>query len=52
MILLEAARAGLVDKRIVSDHELTGFDQSGDQVTAHFLQRSIGEMLETVTGVF
>ena len=52
MILLEAARAGLGDKRIVSDHELTGFDQSGDQVTAHFLQRSIGETLETVTGVF
>ena len=50
MILLEAARAGLADKRIFSDHELTGFDQSGDQVTAHFLQRSIKEILETVTG--
>ncbi|MEC7649673.1 MAG: flavin-dependent oxidoreductase, partial [Pseudomonadota bacterium] len=50
MILLEAARARLGDERIVSDHELTGFDQSGDQVTAHFRQRSTGETLESVTG--
>ena len=33
------------DERIISDHELTGFDQSGDQVTAHFRQRSTGETL-------
>ena len=50
MILLEAARARLGNERIVSDHELTGFDQSGDQVTAHFRQRSTGETLESVTG--
>ena len=49
MILLEAAQACLGDERIVSDHELTGFDQSGDQVTAHFRQRSTGETLESVT---
>ena len=49
MFLLEAAQACLGDERIVSDHELTGFDQSGDQVTAHFRQRSTGETLESVT---
>ena len=46
MILLEAARARLGDERIVSDHELMGFEQSGDKVTAHFRQRSTGETLE------
>ena len=50
MFLLEAAQACLGDERIVSDHELTGFDQLGDQVTAHFRQRSTGETLESVTG--
>ena len=50
MILLEAAQACLGDERIVSDQELTRFDQSGDQVTVHFRQRSTGETLESVTG--
>ena len=50
MILLEAARARLGDGRIVSDHELMGFEQSGDKVVAHFRQRSTGKTLDTVTG--
>ena len=40
----------LGDGRIVSDHELMGFEQSGDKVVAHFRQRSTGKTLDTVTG--
>ena len=50
MILLDAVRNRLGDRRIVSDHELVDFSQNNDKVTAHFRRRSTGEPIEPVVG--
>lgn len=50
MILLEAVRNRLGDRRIVTDHELVDFSQNNDKVTAHFQRRSTGAALDPVKG--
>lgn len=49
-ILLEAARERLGVDRIISNHELIGFEQSGGKVTASFRPRSGNGQIAPVTG--
>ncbi|WP_416899531.1 MAG: flavin-dependent oxidoreductase [Minwuia sp.] len=50
MILRDAVAERLGKDAILTDHELTGFDQDGGGVTAHFRSRTTGETRGPVRG--